>query len=129
MCLIFHSFSMIDQLGLDLFFVVNTTSDYWVTFLYWNWYIMMLCKSSIYITITHIIIIAQIYYYLSLTICNSLPQPKSPPPGYLPHYFINSSGIANKKTWSQFFPLRVTPPSNITCCIKRTSPVAASVLM
>ena len=129
MCLIFHSFSMIDQLGLDLFFVVNTTSDYWVTFLYWNWYIMMLCKSSIYITITHIIIIAQIYYYLSLTICNSLPQPKSPPPGYLPHCFINSYGIANRKTWSQFFPLRVTPPSNITCSIKRTPPVAASVLL
>ena len=43
-----------------------------------------------------------------------LPQPKSPAPSYLPHCFINSNGIANRKTRCQFFLLRVTPPSNIT---------------
>ena len=67
-----------------------------------------------YLTLTLIIIIVHIYYYPSLTKRKSLSQPKSPAPGYLPHCFINSNGIANRKTWSQFFPLRVKPPSDIT---------------
>ena len=72
-------------------------------------------KLSLNITITHITSFAQIYYYdRSLTLRNSLSQPKSPAQGYLSYFLINSNGIANKKTWSQFFPLQKTPPSNIT---------------
>ena len=43
-----------------------------------------------------------------LTILNSLSQPKSP--SCLPHCFIDSNGTADRKTWSEFLALRVTPP-------------------
>ena len=71
----------------------------------------MFCKTSIYITTTYIIFAPKCKYpsLTNVTACQKLPSPR-----YFSHFFINSNGIANGKTWSQFFSLRLTPPSSST---------------
>ena len=48
----------------------------------------MYCKNSLYITINHIITIAQIYYYCPLLATrNNMSQSKSPATGYFTSMF------------------------------------------